>query len=66
MTISIEHTKRLKEQWIEKGSPLCNHPKLLKEKEPLGRDTGDYVCSTCGEDRWGKDWNKGDNIDLSM
>lgn len=63
MTISIEHANRLREEWAAKGSPLCDHPKLLKEKEPLGRDTGDYTCNICGETRWGRDWNKSEKTD---
>ena len=35
----------------------CDHPKIVKEYH-LGMQTGDYVCTTWGETRWGSDWNK--------
>ena len=37
--------KELQKQW---GDKPCNHPELAKEYY-LGSDTGDYVCTTCGE-----------------
>jgi hypothetical protein len=41
--------------WLEKGSPRCDHAKVSKEYY-LGADTGDYVCSQCGETGVGRDW----------
>ncbi|WP_406501980.1 hypothetical protein OHA04_37730 [Streptomyces sp. NBC_01590] len=40
---------RLQKQWGEKGSPSCEHPRLEKEYH-LSAQTGDKVCTTCGED----------------
>ncbi len=44
----------LRKNW---GDEPCDHPHLEKEYH-LGMDTGDYVCTTCGETGWGPDWNK--------
>jgi len=55
----------LREEWIVKGSPLCDHRELRKEKSKTGIDTGDYVCATCGEAKWGNNWNKRTNLDAS-
>lgn len=65
MTISIEYAKKLREEWIVKVSPLCDHRELRKEKSKTGIDTGDYVCATCGEAKWGNNWNKRTNLDAS-
>lgn len=48
---AIEAAK-LREQWD--GSE-CDHPFLEKEYAQ-GISTGDYVCTTCGETGWGRDW----------
>jgi len=45
---------RLKREW---GDKPCNHPVIEKEYD-LGSDTGDYVCTTCGTTRYGRDWNE--------
>ena len=46
-----KETTRLQEAWKAKGSPPCDHPR--KEKERLnGMQTGDKVCTTCGEEFW--------------
>ncbi|MGE7954821.1 hypothetical protein [Lysinibacillus xylanilyticus] len=52
--MQLEEARDLRERWGEK---LCNHPDLTKEYY-LGTQTGDYVCTTCGKARWGRDWNK--------
>lgn len=57
MSISFENAQELQRDWKAKGNLPCDHQNLEKEKE-RGRDTGDYVCTRCGEARWGKDWNK--------
>ena len=38
----------LRQVWAAKGNPPCNHPATEKEYV-LGSDTGDRVCTTCGE-----------------
>ena len=48
-----ERAKELQRTW---GDQPCDHPHLEKEYE-LGSATGDYVCTRCGESRWGSDWN---------
>lgn len=45
---------RKKASW---GDKPCDHPNLDKEYMN-GMATGDYVCTTCGETRWGSSWNK--------
>ncbi|MGW2595456.1 hypothetical protein ACWCXC_35000 [Streptomyces sp. NPDC001515] len=40
---------RLQKEWEAKGSPPCEHPRLAKEYY-LSSQTGDKVCTTCGED----------------
>ena len=37
----------LRRIWEEKGPPLCDHPKVVKEYY-LSADTGDNVCTICG------------------
>lgn len=44
----------LRQRW---GDKPCEHPRLDKEYH-LGSATGDYVCTTCGEARWGSKWNE--------
>lgn len=43
----MEDAKRMRDDWAAKGSPPCDHPKLIKEYY-LGMQTGDKVCNTCG------------------
>lgn len=40
---------RLRKDWAAKGSPPCEHPELAREYY-LSSNTGDKVCTTCGED----------------
>ncbi|MGI2068624.1 hypothetical protein [Shewanella baltica] len=35
----------------------CDHPNLSKEYH-LGSATGDYVCTACGESRFGRNWGR--------
>lgn len=37
------------------GNKTCDHPNLEKEYYN-GASTGDYVCTQCGETRWGNNW----------
>jgi hypothetical protein len=37
-----------RKEWAEKGGSSCEHPVLDKEYD-LGGDTGDLICTTCGE-----------------
>ena len=39
---------KLRERWVAKGNPPCDHPHLDEECYS-GAQTGDYVCTTCGE-----------------
>jgi len=55
--MQMKEALKLQEEWKRKGCPPCKHKHLEKEYD-LGADTGDYVCTTCGETRWGRDWNK--------
>jgi hypothetical protein len=41
--------KQLRDAWVAKGSPPCEHPQLTREYI-LGANTGDKICTTCGED----------------
>jgi hypothetical protein len=45
---------QLQAAWAKKGNPPCEHPNLDKEYT-LGADTGDVVCTTCGETWWRQD-----------
>lgn len=44
--------EQLRNKW--NGSD-CTHPALEKEYAN-GIATGDYVCTTCGETGWGREW----------
>jgi hypothetical protein len=53
----MKDARVLRERWkIENGGP-CDHPRVVKEYH-LGSDTGDYVCTRCGETGYGPDWHK--------
>jgi hypothetical protein len=47
--MQMAEAARLQEAWAAKGNPPCDHPQLVKEYY-LGTQTGDKVCTTCGED----------------
>ncbi|MGW7087490.1 hypothetical protein ACWGH2_28895 [Streptomyces sp. NPDC054871] len=47
--MQADDAMRLNREWKEKGSPPCEHPHLEKEYY-LSAQTGDKVCTTCGED----------------
>ncbi|MFZ3473078.1 hypothetical protein ACODT3_10910 [Streptomyces sp. 4.24] len=40
--------QRAQQEWAAKGSPPCDHPHIEKERIQ-GSDTGDKVCTTCGQ-----------------
>lgn len=48
----MEKGAQLRKEWAEKGDPPCEHLVLDKEYY-LGADTGDLICTTCGE-VWGR------------
>jgi hypothetical protein len=50
--MQIRQAAELRQRW---GDLPCDHPELEKEYD-LGAQTGDYVCTRCGEARWGSDW----------
>ena len=52
--MKMSEAKELKMRW---GNKPCNHPFLEIERDEIGTSTGDYVCTTCGEEGWGSDWN---------
>ena len=51
--MQMKDARALKKMW---GNRPCNHPELEKEYE-LAFSTGDYVCTRCGQEGWGSDWN---------
>lgn len=57
--MDMDEAKELRERWKAKGSPPCDHPtldreyyvdKTLSRSDPHRSNTGDKVCTTCGED----------------
>jgi hypothetical protein len=46
--MQMKKAERLSKQWENKGNPPCDHPVLDKEYIE-GFDTGDRVCTTCGQ-----------------
>ena len=52
--MQTKEAEKLRERWRDKP---CDHPSLAKEYE-MGSATGDYVCTQCGEARWGAAWNR--------
>lgn len=50
--MQMDEASRLRLKW---GDKPCSHPDLEAEYH-RGSKTGDYVCSTCGEAGWGRDW----------
>lgn len=47
--MELSETQRLQREWKAKGSPPCDHPRREKERIQ-GSDTGDKVCTTCGQE----------------
>ena len=47
--MQADKAKQLRDAWAAQGSSPCDHPELAKEYI-LGSNTGDKVCTTCGED----------------
>ncbi len=54
--MQAKDAEELRRRW---GRKPCTHPKIVKEYD-LSAATGDYVCTTCGDARWGSDWNTAD------
>lgn len=52
--MQLEKAAELRKSW---GNKPCSHSNLEKEYY-LGASTGDYVCTTCGQAGWGRDWPK--------
>lgn len=50
--MQMEEAQQLRDRW---AGGTCDHPVLEKERH-LGTATGDYVCTNCGEARWGSNW----------
>lgn len=46
--MDMSDAMRLRSKWQAKGSPPCEHPRVEKERMQ-GMDTGDKVCTTCGQ-----------------
>jgi len=46
--MQMEKAEQLRKRWESKGNPPCDHPVLDKEYIK-GWDTGDRVCTTCGQ-----------------
>lgn len=53
--MQADKAKQLRHAWSAKGSPPCDHPKLVKEYI-LGAQTDDKICATCGEDFAPAEW----------
>ena len=49
--MQMKKAAQLRAAWTQKGDPPCEHPRLDKEYH-LSADTGDVVCTTCGETWW--------------
>jgi len=50
--MQMHEAEALSRRWNNKP---CNHPHVEKEYH-FGSDTGDYVCTTCGQAGWGRHW----------
>lgn len=48
ITLQMKEAQELRKEWERKGKPPCKHEKLEKEYY-LGTQTGDKICTTCGE-----------------
>ena len=52
--MQMQKAAKLREAWAKNGGEPCHHPQVVKEYH-LGADTGDVVCTTCGETWWHND-----------
>lgn len=52
--MQMQKAQGLRDAWARKGNPPCKHPSLDREYH-LGADTGDVVCTTCGQTWWSND-----------
>ncbi len=46
--MQFRDVQTIRQRWVAKGSPLCNHP-YLEDEFIEGLPTGDRVCTTCGK-----------------
>ncbi len=46
--VQMREVPRIRQAWIDKGDPPCDHPRIDKEYD-LGGDTGDRVFLDCGQ-----------------
>jgi hypothetical protein len=53
--VTMREAKERRRIW---GGKPCSHPELEQERDDIGTSTGDYVCTRCGEARWGSHWNE--------
>lgn len=56
--MQMSEAAKLRKAWGEKP---CSHSSVEKEYS-LGTATGDYVCTSCGQAGWGRDWNQTDQV----
>lgn len=47
--MQADRAEQLRDEWALTGGSVCPHPQLAKEYI-LGSNTGDKVCTTCGDD----------------
>jgi hypothetical protein len=52
--MKMEEALELQRKWKDNGDLPCEHSNIEKEYH-IGAQTGDYVCTTCGEARWGRE-----------
>ena len=45
--MQLEKGRAIRDAWLAKGNPECDHPSVDKEYY-RGADTGDEVCTRCG------------------
>ena len=64
MPMQMKQAQQLRDVWAAKGNPQCDHPRLDKEYH-LGADTGDVVCTKCGETWWRNDPERPDRTHSS-
>lgn len=46
--VQMSELERIRQDWIKRGSPPCEHKRTAKEFY-LGTRTGDQGCLDCGE-----------------
>lgn len=53
LMVQMDKVAKLRAEWIAKGDPPCDHPRVDKEHY-LGTGTGDEACLICG-----RSWPRG-------